>query len=34
MIHGVAVRVSWICQDMTLEPGDMIFTGTPGTTPH
>jgi 2-keto-4-pentenoate hydratase/2-oxohepta-3-ene-1,7-dioic acid hydratase in catechol pathway len=32
MIHGVADIVSWISKHVTLEPGDVIFTGTPGTT--
>ncbi len=32
MVHGVAKIVSWISRHVTLEPGDLIFTGTPGTT--
>lgn len=32
MIHGVAATVSFISQFVTLEPGDLIYTGTPGTT--
>lgn len=32
MIHGVAVTVSFISRYVTLYPGDLIFTGTPGTT--
>jgi 2-keto-4-pentenoate hydratase/2-oxohepta-3-ene-1,7-dioic acid hydratase in catechol pathway len=32
LFHGVARIVSWASQYMTLEPGDLIFTGTPGTT--
>jgi 2-keto-4-pentenoate hydratase/2-oxohepta-3-ene-1,7-dioic acid hydratase in catechol pathway len=32
MIHGVAEIVSWISRFVTLEPGDLIYTGTPGTT--
>jgi len=32
MIHGVAETVSWISRYVTLEPGDLIYTGTPGTT--
>ncbi|OHB80087.1 MAG: hypothetical protein A2W31_14645 [Planctomycetes bacterium RBG_16_64_10] len=33
LIHGVAEIVSWASRYMTLEPGDLIYTGTPGTTP-
>jgi len=33
LIHNVAQIVSWISRHVTLEPGDLIFTGTPGTTP-
>jgi 2-keto-4-pentenoate hydratase/2-oxohepta-3-ene-1,7-dioic acid hydratase in catechol pathway len=29
MIFGVRTLVSYISQFMTLEPGDLIFTGTP-----
>src|SRR5690606_24694497 len=32
MIHDVASTVSFISQYVTLRPGDLIFTGTPGTT--
>ncbi len=32
LIFGVAALVSFISQHVTLEPGDLIFTGTPGTT--
>jgi 2-keto-4-pentenoate hydratase/2-oxohepta-3-ene-1,7-dioic acid hydratase in catechol pathway len=32
LIHGVAATVSFISQHVTLHPGDLIFTGTPGTT--
>ena len=32
MIHGLAESVSFISKYVTLEPGDLIFTGTPGTT--
>jgi 2-keto-4-pentenoate hydratase/2-oxohepta-3-ene-1,7-dioic acid hydratase in catechol pathway len=32
LIFPVPVIVSFISQVMTLEPGDMVFTGTPGTT--
>lgn len=32
LIHGCADIVSWISQHATLEPGDLIYTGTPGTT--
>jgi 2-keto-4-pentenoate hydratase/2-oxohepta-3-ene-1,7-dioic acid hydratase in catechol pathway len=32
MIHDVATTVSFISQYITLQPGDLIFTGTPGTT--
>ena len=31
-IHDVAQTVSFISQHVTLEPGDLIFTGTPGKT--
>lgn len=33
MIHGVAATVSWASRYITLEPGDLIYTGTPGSTP-
>jgi len=32
LIHDVAKTVSFISQYVTLKPGDLIFTGTPGTT--
>lgn len=32
LIHNCADIVSWISQHATLEPGDLIYTGTPGTT--
>ena len=32
LIHDVARLVSFASQMMTLEPGDLVFTGTPGTT--
>ena len=32
MIHGISETVSYISRYVTLEPGDLIFTGTPGTT--
>jgi 2-keto-4-pentenoate hydratase/2-oxohepta-3-ene-1,7-dioic acid hydratase in catechol pathway len=32
LIHDVASTVSFISQYITLQPGDLIFTGTPGTT--
>lgn len=32
MIHNVAKQVSYISQYVTLQPGDLIFTGTSGTT--
>lgn len=32
MIHGIRETVSFISRYMTLEPGDLIFTGTPGKT--
>ena len=33
LIHDVARLVSFASQAMTLEPGDLLFTGTPGITP-
>jgi len=33
LIHDVAQIISFASRVMTLEPGDLIFTGTPGTTP-
>lgn len=32
MVHNVAQIVSWISRHVTLEPGDLIYTGTPGVT--
>jgi 2-keto-4-pentenoate hydratase/2-oxohepta-3-ene-1,7-dioic acid hydratase in catechol pathway len=32
LIHGVAETLSWISRHVTLEPGDLIYTGTPGKT--
>jgi 2-keto-4-pentenoate hydratase/2-oxohepta-3-ene-1,7-dioic acid hydratase in catechol pathway len=32
MIHDAAATVSFISRHVTLEPGDLIYTGTPGTT--
>ena len=32
LIHGVAALVSCASRVMTLEPGDLVFTGTPGET--
>ncbi len=32
MVHNVYQIVSWISRHITLEPGDVIFTGTPGQT--
>jgi 2-keto-4-pentenoate hydratase/2-oxohepta-3-ene-1,7-dioic acid hydratase in catechol pathway len=32
MVHGVARIVSHVSQYITLEPGDVIYTGTPGVT--
>jgi len=32
MVHNVRQIVSWISRHVTLEPGDLIYTGTPGTT--
>lgn len=32
LVHGVATIVSFISQHVTLQPGDLIYTGTPGTT--
>jgi 2-keto-4-pentenoate hydratase/2-oxohepta-3-ene-1,7-dioic acid hydratase in catechol pathway len=32
MVHGVAAIVSWVSRHMTLLPGDLIYTGTSGTT--
>lgn len=32
MIHSVAEAISFISQYVTLEPGDLVFTGTPGQT--
>ena len=32
MIHNLAQAVSYISRQVTLEPGDLIYTGTPGQT--
>ncbi len=32
LIHSVAHLISFASQVMTLEPGDLVFSGTPGTT--
>jgi 2-keto-4-pentenoate hydratase/2-oxohepta-3-ene-1,7-dioic acid hydratase in catechol pathway len=32
LIHGIAKTVSFLSHHTTLEPGDLIYTGTPGTT--
>jgi 2-keto-4-pentenoate hydratase/2-oxohepta-3-ene-1,7-dioic acid hydratase in catechol pathway len=34
LIHSVAALVSFASRAMTLEPGDLVFTGTPGQTDH
>jgi 2-keto-4-pentenoate hydratase/2-oxohepta-3-ene-1,7-dioic acid hydratase in catechol pathway len=34
LIHTVAALVSFASRAMTLEPGDLVFTGTPGETGH
>jgi len=34
LIFDVPAVVSWTSRRMTLEPGDLIFTGTPGTPAH
>jgi 2-keto-4-pentenoate hydratase/2-oxohepta-3-ene-1,7-dioic acid hydratase in catechol pathway len=34
LIHPIDKIISFISQAITLEPGDIIFTGTPGTTPE
>lgn len=33
MVHSTAKLISFVSQVMTLEPGDLIFTGTPGVPP-
>lgn len=33
MVHSLAALISFASQVMTLEPGDLVFTGTPGVTP-
>ncbi len=33
MIHDLATIISFASEVMTLEPGDLVFTGTPGETP-
>ena len=32
LIHSVRACIAWISRSMTLERGDLVFTGTPGTT--
>ena len=32
LIHSVRACIARVSQYMTLEPGDLVFTGTPGTT--
>ncbi len=34
LVHSLAELISFASQAMTLEPGDLIFTGTPGETPR
>jgi 2-keto-4-pentenoate hydratase/2-oxohepta-3-ene-1,7-dioic acid hydratase in catechol pathway len=34
LIHSLAEIISFASQVMTLEPGDLVFTGTPGETPR
>jgi 2-keto-4-pentenoate hydratase/2-oxohepta-3-ene-1,7-dioic acid hydratase in catechol pathway len=34
LIHSVAALISFASQVCTLEPGDLVFTGTPGETPR
>ena len=34
LIHGVAQMIAFASQVMTLEPGDLLFTGTPGEPPR
>jgi 2-keto-4-pentenoate hydratase/2-oxohepta-3-ene-1,7-dioic acid hydratase in catechol pathway len=33
LVHSLADLISFASQVMTLEPGDLVFTGTPGVTP-
>jgi 2-keto-4-pentenoate hydratase/2-oxohepta-3-ene-1,7-dioic acid hydratase in catechol pathway len=33
LVHSVAALISFASEVCTLEPGDLIFTGTPGETP-
>ena len=33
LIHSLADLISFASRVMTLEPGDLVFTGTPGETP-
>ncbi len=33
LVHSLAALISFASQVMTLQPGDLIFTGTPGVTP-
>jgi 2-keto-4-pentenoate hydratase/2-oxohepta-3-ene-1,7-dioic acid hydratase in catechol pathway len=32
LLFGPAAVVSWVSRYVTLQPGDVIYTGTPGTT--
>ena len=32
LVHSIRRSISFISQFMTLDPGDLLFTGTPGTT--
>lgn len=32
LLHNTSAIVSWVSQHVTLEPGDLIYTGTPGKT--
>jgi 2-keto-4-pentenoate hydratase/2-oxohepta-3-ene-1,7-dioic acid hydratase in catechol pathway len=34
LVHSVAALISFASRAMTLEPGDLLFTGTPGETPR
>jgi 2-keto-4-pentenoate hydratase/2-oxohepta-3-ene-1,7-dioic acid hydratase in catechol pathway len=34
LIHRLSEIISFASQVMTLEPGDLVFTGTPGETPR
>ena len=33
MVHSLAALISFASQVCTLEPGDLVFSGTPGETP-